>query len=247
MSHRTDPRVCVAMALVLASMSGCAKAPNTETADVGHHRVRFVLPKDWERLDHGRQQLFRMGENQISLVDEGPATPEALVAEVQAAANLWQAGRRKDAVQRIREIRHPALRFASSGQRLSFWTPWTDATYGRDSVAIGDAFGKMIEAIDLLPVVAPESLAEYVLFPPSTFRRKEVARQDSTTIHGADWIDVQLWDMVSHMNRSRVAYLVNRGYLLVLSTDHGLYEVSAPAFEALLASMEVTAATPATP
>jgi len=52
---------------------------------------------------------------------------------------------------------------------------------------------------------------------------------------------------VSHMNRSRVAYVVNRGYLLVLSTDHGLYEVSAPAFEALLASMEVTAATPATP
>ena len=247
MSRPTEPALCIAIVLALASMSGCAKAPKTETAEVGRHRIRLVLPKGWERLDHGRRQLFRMGENQISLVDEGPATPEALVAEVQAAASLWQAGRRKDAVQRIREIRHPALRFASSGQRLSFWTPWTDATYGRDSVAIGDAFGKMVEAIDLLPVVAPESLAEYVLFPPSTFRRKEVARQDSKTIHGADWIDVQLWDMVSHMNRSRVAYLVNGGYLLVLSTDHGLYEVSVPAFEALLTSMEVTGVTPGEP
>jgi hypothetical protein len=93
------------------------------TADVGHHRVRFVLPKGWEHLDHGRQQLIRLGEEQVSLSDLGSVLPEAVVREVEGARGAWLAGHRRDAFERVRELRSPALRYGSSDTRLAFWTP----------------------------------------------------------------------------------------------------------------------------
>ena len=55
---------------------------------VGHHRLRVVVPKGWEHLDHGQQQIFRLNEHVISLTDLGPATPEGMMREVAAARDL---------------------------------------------------------------------------------------------------------------------------------------------------------------
>jgi len=244
MLRRID--VALGVALALAFVVGCSKA-KTESVVVGHHRVQFVLPKDWEHLDHGSQQLFRLGENQISMVDLGPATREAMVAELQAADSLWRVGRRRDMFQRIRELKSPMLRYASHEQRASFWKPWTDVTYIpdiADSLAIGGALQELIAGVGRFEDATPARMSEYVLFMITGTKRREVGHEDRRTIHGADWVDVELWDPVSHMNRSRVAYLVNHAYLLVMETDHGLYETSAPAFEALLTSVEVTAGPP---
>ena len=245
MPRRSDPALGVAIVLALA-LVGCSKA-KTETAVVGHHAVQFVLPKGWEHLDHGRQQLFRFEESQISMVDLGPATREAMVAELRGADSLWRAGRRQDMFQRIRELKSPMLRYASHEQRAAFWKPWTDVTYIpnlADSIAIGGALQALIEGVGAFEEATPERMQEYVLFMITGTKRREVGHQDKRTIHGADWTDVHLWDPVSHMNRSRVAFVANHGYLLVLETDHGLYETSEPAFEALLTSLEVTVGPP---
>jgi hypothetical protein len=245
MLRRSDGGPWVAVGLVLVGVAGCAKTRVETVADVGHHRIRFVLPKGWEHLDHGRQQLFRFGEAQVSLVDMGPATREAMTVELRAADSLWQAGRRKDAFQRIRALRSPSLQYASHEQRADFWKPWTDAVYvadRTDSGSLGVALQALIAGVEALPDVTPERTLEYVLYLSTDTRRSEIGHRESRSIDGAEWVDLELWDRVSHMNRSRIAYLVNEGYLLVLATDHGLYEVTGPGLEALLTSMKVSAA-----
>jgi len=171
MSRRTDGPAALALALALAA-AGCAKPqPLTQDADVGRHRVSWVLPRGWEHLDHGRQHLFRSGEWQLSLIDRGATTPDSSLV-----------------------------------------------------------FGEL----------GPEPLREYVFRLACDPRRHEIASRTERVIHGAGWVELETWDRVSHMARSRVAYLVHDGALLVLAIDRGPYEQVAPRFEELLSSLELS-------
>ncbi len=245
MTSRSDAKFGIVLALALGLASNCAR-PVPHEVEVGHHRVRFVLPVGWEHLDHGRQQLFRQGEAQIPLVDLGPATREGMLHELHAARNLWLAGRRRDAFERVRELRSPALRFAPWQRRLEFWTPWTDATYSpetADSAAIGPAFDALIQSTHALPDETPDLLLAYVDALTTDRLGREVHSRKRVTLHDSDWMDVETWSRVSHMSRSRTAFVVNDGYLLVLAMDRGLYEQTRPAFEQLLASLVVSSTT----
>jgi hypothetical protein len=146
-------------------------------------------------------------------------------------------------------LRSPSLRFAPSQQRADFWKPWTDVTYIpdlADSSAIGAAFEALIEGTRTFAKVTPESMLEYVLVLTSdATRRREIGHRDRRTIHGSDWIEVETWDRVSHLDRSRVAFLESDGYLLVLSIDRGRFEETGPGFEALLTSLDVSRRLPA--
>jgi hypothetical protein len=240
MSRRTD----AAFALVLALCFGCSggHAGRLEEATVGHHHVRFLLPKSWEHLDHGHEQLLRLGEAQMTLADLGPATSGAMAQELGRARELWLAGRRLDAFERVRELRSPALRYASSDQRTEFWQPWADVTFApapADSAAIGPAFDALIRGADKLAPPTPTLLFQYVSDLALSGHGQEIAARERRTIQGSDWVVVDLWDRVSHGGRTRVAFTVTGGYLLALTMDRGLPEQLRPAFESVLASMEV--------
>ena len=247
MPRPSDRAWGLVVALGLLAGPACSSRVETQVVDVGRHRVRFVCPAGWEHLDHGRQQLFRRGESQLSLTDLGPATPAAMVEELEAAERLWRDGPRRDAFERVRELRAPALRFAPSRQRADFWKPWTDVTYvpeAADSAAIGPAFAALIEGTKVFAEVTPEHMVEYVVILASDGRGREIAHRERRTIHGAPWIEVETWDRVSHLGRSRVAFVVDRGYLLALAIDWGRFERTGSVFEAVLASLEVTADPP---
>ena len=243
--------VAVVLALAGAVGAGCSPAPagkSTEAVLVGRHHVWLAVPKGWERLDHGRQQLFRNGEAQISLVDLGPATRAGMVSELQSADSLWRAGRHLDAIHRIRNLRSPALRYAESQTRADFWKPWTDAAYNSDpadSFPMGLALNALIAGTNALTEATPDQMLKYVLGPDFNKERTEVSHQGQRTIHGSQWTDVETWSRVSHQYRSRIAYLVDDGYFLVLTIDAGVFEQAGPAFEALLTSIDVGAEEPA--
>src|SRR6185436_4930305 len=116
--------------VVTALIAGCASQPSaTRTVEVGHHRLRFVVPKNWEHLDRGRQQLFRNGETRLSLEDLGSARREGIVRELRGAERLWREGQWMVAHARVHHLQSPILRYASSDQRLDFYREWNDATY----------------------------------------------------------------------------------------------------------------------
>lgn len=173
MSPRTNAAIGWALALVLslAVAPGCAgRTPAPLETDVGRHRVRVVLPRGWEHLDHGRQHLFRFGEWQLSLTDRGAANGDS------------------------------SLVFAE---------------------------------------LAPAALREHVFGLVADPRRQELASSARRVIHGTPWIQLETWDRVSHMARSRAAYTLHDGALLVLAIDHGPCEPLAPGFDSLLASLEL--------
>ena len=70
MPRRASGRFALA---ILASVAlGPACSSNKERDEplavrVGHHDLTLVTPRGWERLDHGRQQLFRNGETELLL------------------------------------------------------------------------------------------------------------------------------------------------------------------------------------
>jgi hypothetical protein len=243
--RRADAVLGVLLALAVAVGAGCgAPVGQRQTVMVGRNPVRFVLPRGWEHLDHGREQLFRTGEAQISLADHGPVTREAVAREIRAAERLWRDGRRADAFRRVLDLRSPVLQFTSEARAKDFWRPWLEATSGPgdpDSLAVGAAFAALVAGTDSLAQPTAEQLQQYAFALASDPRRSEVERLESKTLHGAEWTDVHVWDRTSHLNRSRFAFMVNDGYLLVLQSDRGVFERVEPAFEALLGSLEVGA------
>jgi len=243
MPSRGERAALIALALVL---SGCAR-PAVREVEVGRHRVRFVLPEGWEHLDHGRQQLFRLQESQLTLVDLGPATHRALAREIQGAEAIWLAGRRRDAFQRVREVQASTLLHFSPSQRADFWRPWYDAIYApeaADSARIGAGFAGLLAGIDRLPPVTPDVMLAHVLRNTDHRRGREITARRTRAINGSDWTVIESWDGVSHMNPSRIAFLVHDGNLLMFAIDRGPFPRVEPGFEALLASLEVTAVPP---
>lgn len=231
-------RVIAVTALSIAA--GCA-APAPERTQVGHHEVWLSVPRGWEHLDHGRQQLFRRGEEQLSLTDLGPATRAGLKNEIQAAESLWLAGRQRDAFERVRELRSPMMRDALSRERADFWRPWTDATYDpqrADSAAIGTAFAALIEGTKIFPEPTPDRLLQYVFDLTGATPNREIASRAVRTIHGSAWTEIETWSPVSHLGRSRVAFALHDGALLALAEDRGRDESVAAAFEQLLRSIQ---------
>src|SRR5262249_36849216 len=144
--------------------------------------------------------------------------------------------------ERVREIRSPALRYGSSDTRLAFWTPWTNITYvpdATDSAAIGPALDAMVRSAREMPEVKLGLLLQYALDLSQPMRGPDVSHRVQRTIHGPEWSDLEFWDRLTHNYRERRAFTVKDGYLLVLSTDRGLYERMQPGFDAVLESIEV--------
>lgn len=242
MRPRNDLALRGALALGLCLAVGCSRVEK-QTLHVGHHDLELATPEGWEHLDHGRQQLFRSGEVQVSLVDMGIATHEGLLRDLRQAEALWRAGRRADAMARVREIRGPMFQGNAPGQGPDFWKPWNDAIYRTDAgadAAVGAAFTALIDGAARLPEVTDERLRAYVISSSMDIRRREIRRQTRRTIHGSDWTDVETWDPVSHLYRRRLAWTQSAGYLLVLAMDRGPFEQADAAFEALLTSIAVT-------
>ena len=230
--------------LALVAAPGCASKESavTRTAEVGRHRIRFVVPKGWEHLDRGRQQLFRCGETRLSLETLGPATREGIARELREAERLWREGQWMVAFARVQHMQSPTLRYASSDQRLDFYREWNNATYvpaAADSAAIGPAFEALIVGTAELPELSDASLLQYALERTFDMRRMEIARRERESIHGAEWTVVEVWDRVSHLWQLRLACVEKDGDLLVLSTEMGRIDVARPAFDALLASFEL--------
>ena len=228
--------------LALTLVAGCARREASVETVVGHHRVRFVLPKGCEHLDHGREQLFRFGEAQLTLVDLGPVTGDAMSRELERAREVWLAGRRRDAFARVDELRSPQLAYATSEQRAEFWRPWSEVGYSpavADSAGIGAAFDALTAHAHALAPATPERLYQYVADRVLTAHGQEIAAQERRTIRGRTWMVYDLWNRVSHGARTRVAFTDDDGCLLALAMDLGPPERLAPAFEALLASLEV--------
>ena len=240
--RRTDAAAAAA-ALVLAW--GCAGGSHgaVREVQVGHHHVAFVLPRGWEHIDHGRVQLFRLGEAQLSLVDLGPVTAETMASDLDRARGLWLLGRRRDASEHVRELRSPALQYASREQQATFWRPWNDAVYApvaADSAEIGTAFAALIRGTDAFAPPTPELLFQYVADHALDGHGQEIASRKRRTVMGRDWMVYDLWNRVSHDGHSSVAFNSDDGYLLALTMDRGVFEQLSPAFESLLASLEVS-------
>jgi hypothetical protein len=222
--------------------AGCSKPPASRAVQVGRHHLRLTIPPGWEHLDHGRQHLFRVGETELLLEDFGPATREGLVRELHEAEELMRAGRREDAMARVRRLHGPPLAFLYWKERAEFWSPWTDVTYIRgaaDDATLAGALRELIRRAEALPDVPIDRVVEHVLARAPQAERWEVARREPREIHGRRWVWIETWDRVSHLYRHRLACLEDDGYLLLLTTRRGLIGQSGGGFDSLLASIEV--------
>lgn len=234
------------LTLVLTVSASCARPPQPIPRDlkVGVHRVRLIPPAGWETVEHGREHLFRKEEMQVTLADLGPATVEGMVRELESARTVWLAGRRKDALAKVRALHGPPLSFAPAGGRATYWRHWNDRLYDgtwADSAAIGLSFDDLIEATEDLNEASSDNKASYVLATFAQPWRKEIADRDQRLVQGSVWTEVHTWNRVSHMDEGRVAFLENGGRFLVLAIDRGPIEVTGPVFEELLATIEVLA------
>ncbi len=242
MPRRVDSVVAVALALATV-VPGCVRSIPPERVEAGRHRVLLRPPPGWEHLDHGREQVFRSGEMSIVLEDLGPASRDGLARELREARDVWLQGRRKDAYARVQALHGPALLLARSETRAAFWGPWTDLSAlhdAADSASIGRAFDALIEGTRSLPDVSPEAMAGYAVSVSSSGSpRGETARQGARVIHHANWFEVETWDRVTHLMRSRLAVVDDGGFILSLRIDRGSIERTGPVFESLLSSIRI--------
>ncbi|HET9941197.1 MAG TPA: hypothetical protein VFR25_08830, partial [Candidatus Eisenbacteria bacterium] len=138
------------------------------------------------------------------------------------------------------------LAFAPDEARARFWSQWNEMTYlgeRADSAAVARGFQSLLDGSRDLAPDSLELLARYVLQTTEDQPGREIAHEERRTIHGAEWIVVDTWSAVSHMDRRRIACLDDGGYLLALRTKRGTVERAGLVFEGLLQSIVAVADT----
>ncbi len=240
---RSSDTLALGMLALLAAGSGCSRtAPASLSFRVGHHAVRCVPPAGWERLDHGRQQVFRRGEMVIFVADLGPASRPGLESELSAARRIAEAGRVEDAFERVRQLEGPPLFLASQQLRADFWRAWNGVVLSGEQTplpAVESGLDSLVAGAARLPNATPEEMATYALHRTTRTSRREVAHEVRRTVGGAEWVVVDTWNQVTHLDRTRLACLDDGGYLLALGIERGPIEHAGPVFDALLGSLEV--------
>jgi hypothetical protein len=85
----------------------------------------------------------------------------------------------------------------------------------------------------------PDSMAVQLFEQSFDVRRMELMKREQRAVHGTEWTVLDAWDRVTHLNRTRLAFVQNGGNVLVLQIDRGPIEAAGVAFDELLASIEL--------
>ena len=90
-----------------------------------------------------------------------------------------------------------------------------------------------------LSSLTPDSMAVRLFEQSFDARRMELVTRERRAIHGTEWTVLDAWDRATHLNRTWLAFVNERGNVLVLQIDRGPMEAAGSAFEQLLESIEI--------
>lgn len=221
---------------------GCAPdpPPAPKPLTVGVHEVELVVPPGWQHYDHGRQQRFEHGIEQISLTDLGPATPGGLQREITHARELFRRGQREDARAHLAGLRLRSA-FPSVQRWESFMGPWRQIRSGgtADPEALEQAYTEVLAQVAALPTPDMATIAARALAELGHDERRDVASERAMAVDGRQALLVDTWDRLSHASRKRHVFILNEGNLLVARMELGTFAEMEPAFEALMASLHL--------
>ena len=220
---RKPGRAAAWPALLLFSwgLVACQAERPPRSFTVGAHRISARAPAGWETLDRGREVLFRKGDAQVALRDLGPVGPHGIHRELERACELWRSGRERDARWRMRLVPVPPERFGTPAQRDAFWAAWHEVAgtpEGSGFAAVEVAFDRLLESVDSLKTLDVAELSPLALGDVDDQQRREVAARRPASVDGRDTVVLDTWDRMSHERRSRVALILDDGYLLALAS-----------------------------
>jgi hypothetical protein len=216
------------------------------------HRIRFRVPDGWLHADHGREQRFENGMNQISLADLGPATPDGFARTLREAQTLFERNQWEDA-RTLLDASNPRRFFASQARWRSVEDAWKmvtrirrDETEGANGAVGADvdwevrgAFHDLLIQVSALPQPDLESLATSELHALGHDSLRDIASQEAMAISGRAAIRIETWDRLSHRGRRSHLFVLSKGRLLCLRTELGREELLAAAFDGLVKSLEI--------
>lgn len=208
---------------------------------VGVHEVRVAVPTGWQHQDHGREQRFENGMEQIFLSDLGPATREGFVREVRRARDLFRNHQEADA-QTIMEALEPRRIFRSQDRWKSIEQDWQRLAGRRREKKVHpqDVEGSYFEVLtqlDALDDADLETLANRALVELGHDSLRSVADQEVSSISGQPALRIATWDRLNHLGRRNHLFVLSEGNLLCLRTGLGRDEVLEPAFESLAVNL----------
>jgi hypothetical protein len=225
--------LALAAFVALAACGGGQSDP--VVADIGVHRVGFVVPDGFVHYDHGREHRLERTEGDLVLTDLGPATADGYRRMVLEARELSRRGRAEDARDLLRDLGlWRAIPDEEARRELSraVHTIATDSPASR----VDGAFDTLLALVDALPPPNLEALADAALGDLDHGPRRDIERREKLRVDGRVGRRILTWQRLTHDSRRRHVFVLNRGHLLVVRTDMGRDEVLGPAFNELLAS-----------
>ena len=142
--------------------------------------------------------------------------------------------------------------------RLADPPGWEHLDHGREQLFRNRESELELSLADLGPVPSVEGSADSLEQATAMVLRRaddsgpgrEIVGQEPRVVHGVVWSVVDTWSRVSHLDRKRVAWLDDGGYVLALRMKRGDAERAGLVFDLLLRSIEAapdSSRLPATP
>ena len=224
------------MVVVAGLILACGESPEPVTVDIGVHRVSFIIPEGWQHYDHGREHRLETGEGDLVLTDLGPVAADGYRNVILEARDLTRKGQREEAKQLLNRLAgghavgDDALRAALEG--------CLDVVWRDEPPAMAEAaFASLLDQLDGLSEPDLATLASVTLTDFDHGPRRDIERQGRLNLDGKEAYRILTWQRLTHTDRRRHVFVVNRGNLLVIRTAMGPDDVLGPAFDAVVRSV----------
>jgi hypothetical protein len=235
-------RPSLATALALAALlAGCSPGPKPVVVDVGEVRVKLVPPRGWEHVDNGGRHEFRSGDVRMTLEDEGVATPESLAGRFRSARTELEAGRDREAIERLSERDDPVLTARDRDVLATFWREWNSVAYDptrRSPAQLTPVLDQLIERAGELSPIDGRTYAMWTVVQELDTTRFQIAGIAPVTGDSSAWWLARTWTRVAHTFPRRFASRVVDGRLLLLDSGSYLPPEAEKVFDDLVSTIE---------
>ena len=207
---------------------------------IGHHKLRFTVPRGWQHLQQGATQSLRRSGALLEFTDLGTFSWSGVKRQIKEAQRLTASGDTVAAQALLKQLPYLQALFLNADSWHDVRPLWETLTHRQGTTPlpkVADSYAKLLRHLAYQPDVDFQAVTSKLLQLKNPHGQREEASRRVFDVDGRPAIEVTTWDKLSHTMHRSYLFVLNGDNILQLRVTLGTQDTYAPAFNEIVSSL----------